>query len=81
MNHCDSFASKMNKNESESKIKWFAHVNQKSKKNFDSPRESKSFCEFWFTLANQIFANQNESIWSEPFLSQMAILGQSGKFE
>ena len=47
--HCDSFASKVNQNESESKIKWFAKMNQKSKKDFDSPRESKSFCDFWFT--------------------------------
>ena len=64
--HCDSFASKVNQNESESKIKWFAQVNQKSKKDFDSPRESKSFCDFWFTWANQKFANQNESIRYEP---------------
>ena len=69
MNHCDSFASKVNQNESESKIKWFAEVNQKSKKDFDSPRESKSFCDFWFTLANQKFANQNESIRFESWLS------------
>ena len=48
-NHCDSFASKVNQNESESKIKWFAKMNQKSKKDFDSPRESKSFYDFWFT--------------------------------
>ena len=35
----------MNQNEPESKIKWFAHVNQKSIKDFDSPRESESFCD------------------------------------
>ena len=38
--------SKPNQNESESKIKWFAHVNQKLKKDCDSPHKSKLFVIF-----------------------------------
>ena len=38
------------------------------KKDFDSPRKSKSFCDFWFTSAKRKFANQNESIRSESWL-------------
>ena len=36
------------------------------KKNSDSPRESKSFCDSLFTSANQKFANQSVTIRPEP---------------
>ena len=52
------------------------------KQNFDSPRESKSFCDFWFTLANQKFANQNESIRFKPchkfWTIMLDLLGATG---
>ena len=53
MNQCDSFASKVNQNDSKSEIKWFAQVNHKSKKKFDSPRESKPFF-IWFGESKRI---------------------------
>ena len=40
-----------------------------NQKKFDSPRESQSFCDFWFTSATQKFANKNESIQSEPWVN------------
>ena len=45
-----------------SESKWI-----RTKNKMIRPRESKSFCDFWFTLANQIFPNQNESIRSKPW--------------
>ena len=62
VNHFDSFASKVNQNDLDSKIKWFAEVNQKSQKDFDSRGESKSFFDFWFILANH-FIFDSDSFW------------------
>ena len=50
---------KVNRNESESKIKWFAQVNQKSKKDFDTLRESKSFFDFCFNTGESKIVDQN----------------------
>ena len=46
MNHCDSFASKVNQMESESKIKLFAHVNQRSNKVLIHPAYQNLFVIF-----------------------------------